>query len=134
MSGEPIKIRDITVNPGEKKHAFVTLGQMLDGSPYRVPLIIINGAKPGPKLLVGACVHGDEVIGTEAIKTVAKTLSPQELSGVFIGMPIINIASYMTLARVDLLEAPVGDNNMTNKWAKATMEGSMTERAARLLA
>jgi|WetSurMetagenome_2_1015567.scaffolds.fasta_scaffold248982_1 uncharacterized protein len=130
MSGGAIKVRDIIVNPGEKRHAYVTLGQMVDGSPYRIPLILINGTKPGPRLLVSACVHGDEVIGTEAIKTIAKTLTPENMAGCFIGVPITNIASYLSLARVDLLETPVGDNDMSSKWRTATLEGSMTERAA----
>jgi predicted deacylase len=130
MADEVIKIRDITVEPGAKEHVWITIGQMLDGSPYRIPLILINGKKPGPKLLVGACVHGDEVIGTEAIKTVAKTLTPDDISGWFIGAPITNIASYLSLARVDLLETPIGENNMSAKWRTGTLDGSMTERAA----
>jgi predicted deacylase len=130
MEKKEITIRDLTVKPGEKAHHWVTIGQMLDGSPYRIPLIVINGTKPGPKLLVGACVHGDEVIGTEAIKTIAKDLTPEDIAGVFIGMPIINIAAYLSLARVDTMETPIGENNMTAMWDTAILEGSMTQRAA----
>ena len=130
MGNETIRIRELAVKPGEKVHDWVTLGQMLDGSPFRVPLIVINGKKPGPRLLVGACIHGDEVIGIEAIKSVAKQLKPEKISGVFIGAPIINIASYMSLARVDKLETPIGGNNMHLHWQTGTPEGSMTERGA----
>jgi len=130
MADDVIKIRETKVEPGSKEHIHVTIGHMLDGSPYRIPLILINGKKPGPKLLVGACVHGDEVIGTEAIKTVAKALAPDDISGWFIGAPITNIASYLSLARVDTLETPIGDNNMSGKWKGGTLQGSMTERAA----
>ncbi len=130
MGNEAIRIREVTAAPGERKDAWFTLGHMLDGSPYRIPLILINGHNPGPKMLVGACVHGDEVIGTEAVKTVAKTLNPKELSGWYIGAPITNIASYLSLARVDTLETPIGDNNMSGKWRSGTLEGTMTERAA----
>lgn len=130
MGKGEVKIKDLIVKEGEKVNHWFTIGQMLDGSPYRVPLIVINGKKPGPKLLVGACVHGDEVLGTEAIKTIAKKISPEELSGIFIGAPIINIAAYMTLARVDKLETPIGDNSMSGLWDSGSAEGSMTERAA----
>lgn len=130
MTDNAIKIRETAVAPGEKEHIWVPIGQMLDGSPYRIPLILINGKEPGPKLLVGACVHGDEVVGTEAVKTVAKTLTPDNVSGWFIGAPITNIASYLSIARVDLLETPIGDNDLSKKWQTGTLEGSMTERAA----
>lgn len=131
MGNRVIKIREITVNPGEKVQEWVEIGQMLDGSAYRVPLIVINGKNPGPKLFVGACVHGDEVIGTEAIKTIAKKLTADEISGIFIGAPIINIASYMTLARVDKLETPIGNNDMSGEgWQKSTNSGSMSQRSS----
>ncbi len=130
MGKDTIKIRKFTVKPGEKVNGWVPLGQMLDGSPFRVPLIVVNGQKPGPKLLVGACVHGDEVIGIEAIKSIASQLKPEKIAGTFIGMPIVNIASYMSLARVDKLETPIGGNNMHLHWQNGTSEGSMTERAA----
>lgn len=130
MENNVFKIKNVEVQPGQKEHVWFDIGQMLDGSPYRIPLILINGKKQGPKLLVGACVHGDEVIGTEAIKTLAKTFMPDDMSGWFIGAPITNIASYLSLARVDTLENPIGENNMSGKWKTATAGGSMTERAA----
>jgi len=131
MENKEITIRDLTVKPGEKAQHWFTIGQMLDGSPYRVPLIVINGNNPGPKLFVGACVHGDEVIGTEAIKTIAKRLTPKEVSGVLIGAPIINIAAYMTLARVDKLETPIGNNDMSGEsWQNSTAGGSMSQRSS----
>lgn len=130
MKNDVVKIRELTVKPGEKAHKWFTIGQRLDGSDFRVPLIVINGKKPGPKLLVGACVHGDEVIGTEAIKTIAKPLTPEDISGTFIGAPIINIAAYMSLARVDGLETPIGENNMSALWQTGSSEGTMTARAA----
>ncbi len=130
MGNDTITIRNLTVKPGEKIQEWIEIGQMLDGSPYRVPLIIINGNNPGPKLFVGACVHGDEVIGTEAIKTIAKKLTPDDISGLFIGAPIINIAAYMTLARVDKLETPIGNNDMSGDgWQKSSSAGSMSQRS-----
>ena len=130
MDNDVIKIGELEVKPGEKAYHWFPIGQMLDGSAFRIPLIIINGKRPGPKLLVGGCVHGDEVIGTEAVKTIAKQLTPEDISGIFIGAPITNIASYMSLARVDTLETPIGANDMSSLWQTGTLEGSMTERAA----
>jgi predicted deacylase len=130
MDNDVFEIRELVVKPGEKAYYWFTVGQMLDGSAFRLPLIVVNGKGPGPKLFVGACVHGDEVIGTEAIKTVAKPLEPENISGTFIGAPIINIAAYMSLARVDKLETPIGENNMSSLWQTGNSEGTMTARAA----
>lgn len=127
---DAVVVRGIKVEPGTKVFSEVIVGELADGSPVRVPVIIVNGSKPGPSLLVTACLHGDEVVGTEAIKKVAASLDPKTLKGRFIGLPIINVPAYIINARVNLLEDPVGYNDLSRAIPTAQPNGSLTERIA----
>ncbi|HHY38593.1 MAG TPA: hypothetical protein GX507_06680 [Clostridia bacterium] len=128
-----VRIRELTVKPGEKTNSWVKIGELADGSPLRVPLIIVNGKEPGPRIVVVACAHGDEVIGTEAIKTIARELTPDKIKGTFIGIPILNAVAFLTGTRVDVLETPMGWNDMSKMYSTAKPDGSVTERAASFL-
>lgn len=60
------------------------------GQGWYIPVIVIKGAKPGPKLLITAGIHGDELNGIAVIHTLAETIKPEELSGVIVAMPGLN--------------------------------------------
>ncbi len=127
---EAVRVRGVKAEPGSKVFGEVVIGELADGSPVRVPLIIVNGAQAGPSLLVTACLHGDEVVGTEAVRKVAASLDPGALRGRFIGLPVINVPAYIINARVNLLEDPIGYNDLSRSIPTAQPNGSLTERIA----
>ena len=49
--------------PGTKAVLDLPLTELADSAIIRLPVVVINGAKPGPRLEVGAAIHGDEVTG-----------------------------------------------------------------------
>ena len=57
---------------------------------WYVPVIVLRGAKPGPKLLVTAGIHGDELNGIDVIHTLARSIDPAQLAGTLTMVPGLN--------------------------------------------
>ena len=47
---------------GAVRHS-IEVAELADGSKITLPLLLINGAADGPRLYLGAAIHGDEVSG-----------------------------------------------------------------------
>ncbi len=60
------------------------------GADYRVPVIVVRGARPGPRLLLTAGIHGDELNGIDVIQQLAGTLDPARISGTITMVPGLN--------------------------------------------
>ena len=60
---EPLSIAGLTVPPGEERRGTVKLLELADGSAVACPLRVLHGAFEGPRLYLGAAIHGDEVNG-----------------------------------------------------------------------
>ena len=59
---------DVVVSQRKNRtDGFINYGQKADLSFYQIPVIIIEGGKPGKTLLVDGAMHGDETEGSEAI-------------------------------------------------------------------
>ncbi|WP_262693828.1 succinylglutamate desuccinylase/aspartoacylase family protein [Kordiimonas aquimaris] len=65
-------------------------GSTNTGQPIWVPIIVAKGAKPGPKLLLTAAVHGDELNGIAAIHSLIDGLDTQAVSGLIVAVPGLN--------------------------------------------
>lgn len=131
---EKVQIGSISVDPKSKKYDYLKVGELYDGSPVNIPIMVVNGAEPKPRLLLTAAAHGDEVVGTEAIKRVISKIDPEKFKGVVIGIPVLNMPAYLAGDRVNVLETPKGRNDLHQFYTKSIdPEGSQTERIAYLL-
>lgn len=90
-----ISIDQISCEPGKRSHGFIQIAKRADGSPIGLPVIIVNGTKEGPTLVVDACIHGDEYEGRDAVIEVAKNLDARNLRGTYIGIPAINVQAFL---------------------------------------
>ena len=52
------------------------------------------GKKAGKTLVVTAGVHGDEYVGIQAVRELLRQLSPGELSGQVIFVPVVNTGGF----------------------------------------
>ncbi len=91
-----------------------------------IPVIVINGAKPGPKLALTSGAHGTEYASIIAMEKLAQSVDPAGLSGTLIVLPLINVASF--LQKVPHLN-PVDGKNM-NRFYPGKPDGTQTERAS----
>ena len=62
--------------------------ELADGTQISLPLVLINGKSPGPRLYLGAAIHGDEVTGTAILARVLAAVDPALLSGSIVCVPV----------------------------------------------
>ncbi len=124
---EPFQLIGHQVEPGKRETLHWSSLQSPLGKPIEVPIIIINGSKPGPTLLLTAAIHGDELNGIEIIRRTLNEVRPKKLKGVIIGIPIINLEGFWRKDRY------IGDRRDLNRYFPGNPEGSYPARIAHTL-
>jgi predicted deacylase len=120
-----VTVGTATAHPGERATGVLPIPAGVDPA-TNVPVIIINGAKPGPKLVVVAGAHGTEYASIIALEKLGQTIDPAGLSGTLIVLPLVNLASFAQ--KVPHLN-PVDGKNM-NRMYPGKADGTQTERAS----
>jgi predicted deacylase len=123
VQGADITVGTATAHIGERATGFIQVPGGVDAS-TNVPVIIIQGAKPGPSLALVAGSHGTEYASIIALEKLAQIVSPVELTGTLIIVPLINLASFAQ--KVPHLN-PVDGKNM-NRFYPGNPDGTQTER------
>ncbi len=88
-----ITIGDIEADPGSKAHGFIKVADV-GGISTKFPVMIVNGSKEGPTLCVTAGIHATEYPGIFATMKILNQINPKDLSGVLVGVPIVNTPSF----------------------------------------
>jgi predicted deacylase len=94
-----------------------------------IPVIVVNGSKPGKVLALVAGAHGTEYASIIALERLAARLDPAAIAGTVIIVPLVNIPSFE--GKVPHLN-PVDGKNM-NRFFPGDPGGSQTERASHLI-
>lgn len=76
-----LTIEGFTVSPGERLRGQISALELADGSSVQLPLVLINGVKPGPRFYIGAAIHGDEVNGIALVNRALAEIDPTSLAG-----------------------------------------------------
>jgi len=97
------------------------------GKKIEIPVIVVNGSKPGPVLVVTSAVHGDELNGIEITRRLLHGLNPKRLKGVVIGVPIVNLEGFWRKDRY------IGDRKDLNRYFPGNKTGSYPSRLAHSL-
>ncbi|MCP5367237.1 MAG: succinylglutamate desuccinylase/aspartoacylase family protein [Hyphomicrobiales bacterium] len=79
-------------------------GDMPDGAPITIPVVILRGETDGPTLWLNGCVHGDELCGTYIIHEVLRTVAPGDLTGTIVAMPLLNVTASQKVQRMSPFE------------------------------
>ncbi|MBI2869180.1 MAG: succinylglutamate desuccinylase/aspartoacylase family protein [Chloroflexi bacterium] len=90
MGKETFTVGTASARPGTRSFGKLIVGELSDGSPVEMPVIVVNGANPGPVLYVGAAIHANELNGVEIIRRMVPEIDPQKLSGTIIFVPTQN--------------------------------------------
>ncbi|TDC42583.1 M14 family metallopeptidase [Micromonospora sp. KC213] len=92
----------------------------------RIPVTLIHGTRPGPRVVITGGVHGGEFVGVDATTRLAGLLDPAEVRGQVIICPVANPpAVYQGRLNV----SPVDGVNI-NRVFPGDPDGSPTERIA----
>ncbi|MFF2502782.1 succinylglutamate desuccinylase/aspartoacylase family protein [Streptomyces sp. NPDC058067] len=78
----------LSAEPGRKTRG--TLVADLGTLTVDIPLTLVNGTHPGPRVLITAGVHGGEFTGIDAATRLAALLDPAEVRGQVIVCPVAN--------------------------------------------
>src|SRR5713101_6197743 len=90
-----------------------------------IPVVVANGAKPGPVLALVSGLHGTEYASIIALERVITRIDPAALAGTVIVVPLVNINSFeKKVPHVN----PI-DNKSMNRFYPGRMDGTQTERA-----
>lgn len=110
--------------PGTISHYWLEVITDGFGSPVCIPIMVARGVKDGPVLGLTAAVHGNELNGISVIQRLFGELELDELSGIVVGVPVVNVPSYMRKKRrfndgVDLNHIMPGrpDGNVSQVYA-----------------
>ncbi len=69
-----------------------------------IPILLVRGANPGPRLVVSAAVHGDEFEGVRAIFEVVEQIDPAEMAGDLLAVPVANPPAFWAGTRTSPLD------------------------------
>ena len=70
------------------------LRQTADGTEYRIPVGVINGASPGKQVTILAGQHGTEYDGIEAVQRLYRTTDPEQVRGRIVIALILNLNAF----------------------------------------
>lgn len=117
-----------TAAPGQKATGFLEVPSGSDAA-TSIPVVVVNGARPGPILALVSGSHGTEYASVIALEKLISALDPAQLSGKVIIIPLVNIASFEQ--KVPHLN-PVDGKNM-NRMYPGKPDGTQTERVSWLI-
>ena len=84
---------------GQVSRFFFRVEDTAIGQGWYVPVVVVKGAKPGPKFLITAGIHGDELTGIAVIQQLAAETDPKTLSGTLVMVPGLNTPGLMNSTR-----------------------------------
>lgn len=79
-------------SPGTKRVIWVESPGI--GAGWPLPVLAVGGRLSGPVCICTGGVHGDEFEGPLAIQRTYAELDPEDMAGVFLGLPICNPAAF----------------------------------------
>lgn len=92
-------LRSELKKPSTKTCGYINFAMKPDGTWVKIPIMLAVGAKDGAVVLADACCHGDECEGTEGIIAAFNSLDVNTMSGVFIGIPALNLEAFGEMRR-----------------------------------
>ncbi|WP_290818375.1 succinylglutamate desuccinylase/aspartoacylase family protein [Halovivax sp.] len=114
-----------SAGPGEVDTGRLEVGETRDGSPFGLPVAVINGAEPGDTLYLQAVSDGDELNGVGVLQRVVPQLDPAELSGTILVVGIVNYHGFQVAEHRN----PIDDRKM-NRTYPGDEAGTSSERIA----
>lgn len=122
-----IELLGETILPGTSKTIEVEIAKLHSMTKLKIPVIIERSKIDGPTVLLSACLHGDEINGTEIVRKIIRNKINKPKRGTIICIPIINIFGFINQTR----EFP--DKRDLNRVFPGSKTGSLASRFAHFL-
>jgi predicted deacylase len=98
-----------------------------DGGTVELPIVVLHGARSGPRVAVTAGIHGAEYVSIAALRQLAMDLDPARVRGSLVAVLTANPAAFAARA---IYVNPMDGTNL-NRVFPGKADGSPTERLAR---
>lgn len=121
---DPLELLGTEVMPGTSARLSWSATELFEGVPVSTPVLVVNGAFPGPTLCLTAAIHGDELNGIEMVRRIMHDLRPTKVSGAVIGIPIVNVQGFRRGSRY------LPDRRDLNRYFPGNPSGSAAARIA----
>jgi len=134
---QEMHVAGLSVPAGRAVRHSLEVAELADGSKITLPLLLINGVSDGPRLYLGAAIHGDEVTGVAILSQLCAQLQPARLAGSLLCVLVQNPLAFQVEHRVPVglyLKSPL-DQMPIDPWVSfpGNAEGNITERLAATL-
>jgi predicted deacylase len=97
--------------PGSVARGAIEVTTLAGGGTLNIPVIVINGARPGPCLWVDGAIHGDEPEGPLTCHNLLREVTPTNLTGSLVLVPVINVPAFEAAQRGNPLDTFSHDMN-----------------------
>jgi predicted deacylase len=121
-----VTIAGTTVGAGERADIDLRLPDLYTHTEASMPITVINGRYPGPRLFVSAVIHGDELNGMEVVRRLLQHRAMKRMRGTLLAIPIVNVFGCLTSTRY------LPDGRDLNRMFPGISGGSMGSRIAHL--
>ncbi|GAA5191881.1 succinylglutamate desuccinylase/aspartoacylase family protein [Ferrimonas gelatinilytica] len=101
---------------------------MASGQSWQIPLLILKGGQPGPRLWVVAGTHGDELNGIVAAQQLGREIDADALSGSLVILPGLNLPGIQGHTRDFLPADPDSSPANLNRLFPGRADGNSAER------
>lgn len=127
MIAVPAIVSGHEVRPGDRARIDVPLPSLYTQAPVSMPIHVVHGRRPGPRLFVTAALHGDEINGVEIIRRLLQHRGLDHLCGTLLAVPVVNVYGYIRQSRY------LPDRRDLNRSFPGSDRGSLTARLAATL-
>ena len=115
-------VGSLSAAPGAKVQDYLEV----PGTPVKMPITLINGVNEGKTVVITGGTHGGEYPGVEASIRLAKTLTPEEVSGQLIIVHPVNVPAFQ--AKLQYI-GPYDGKNLNREYP-GLATGTVTQRIA----
>ena len=124
----PLRIGPLVAEVGSRATGLIPI-ELGDGQHVDLPVVVIHGASPGPRVAVTAGIHGAEYVSIAALRDVVLALEPADVHGSIVAVLTANTAAF---AARSIYINPVDGKNL-NRQFPGDANGTPTQRLARWL-
>src|SRR3954447_8550944 len=124
ITDRSVVVGPLTASPGERATGSIPVD--LGGTTVELPIVIVHGAAPGPRVAVTAGIHGAEYVSIAALREVALGLDPHEIRGTLVALLTANPTAFAARA---IYVNPTDGLNL-NRQFPGDADGSPTRRLA----
>lgn len=117
----------LDVSAGEYQNTELKITESYSGRTIGIPLRIIRGQDPGPTVFVTGALHGDELNGTGAIRSLISEPAWGPVRGNLIMVPVLNVLGFERHSRY------LPDRRDLNRCFPGNASGSMATRMAKVI-